>query len=228
MSNPETHPQLNEYFYAPSVLPSQMDGLWAQGWRHFGQYFFRYSQTTMAGKLQEIVALRTDLRAVQFSKGQRRTWRRNADLEVRLQPATITAEKEALFAQHKERFDENQPSSLLTFLDAQPSTVPCPCIEVGVYQPVDGRLLAVSFLDVGQTAVSSVYAIFDPAEHGRRLGIYTMLLEMTWAKRQGKRWYYSGYTTLGQSRYDYKKQFSGLHYYAFQGDWRPLDERVSR
>ncbi|MBK8430973.1 MAG: arginine-tRNA-protein transferase [Chloroflexi bacterium] len=219
----QAHPLLNEYFHAAVVSPAQMDRLWEQGWRHFGDYFFRYNQTVMEGQHQHIVALRTDLHHATFSKSQRRTWRRNGDLEVRLRPAQIDAEKEALFDLHKERFEENKPSTIHTFLGDQPSAVPCPCLEVAVYRPSDNRLVAASFLDVGQTAVSSIYAFFDPAESQRRLGIYTMLLEMVWAKRQGKRWYYSGYTTVASSRYDYKKQFNALQYNDFSGRWRPWE-----
>lgn len=215
-------PTLSEYFHATAVAPAQMDALWAQGWRHFGDYFFRYNRTVMDGTLQEIIALRTDLHSTQMSKSQRRIWRRNRDLQVQVRPAHISAEKIALFEQHKERFVENVPSALAGFLGDQPNGVPCPCAEVAVYDPHENRLLAVSFLDVGQTAVSSIYALFDPTENQRGLGLYTMLLEMVWAKRQGKKWYYTGYTTIAPSRYDYKKAFHGLHAYDFANPWRPF------
>ncbi|MBL8189740.1 MAG: arginine-tRNA-protein transferase, partial [Acidobacteria bacterium] len=34
---------INEEFFRHSIEPELMDKLWAQGWRHFGEYFFRYS-----------------------------------------------------------------------------------------------------------------------------------------------------------------------------------------
>ena len=169
---------INEYFHAPRVLPADMDTLWANGWRHFGTYFFRYNLTVMAGTPKAILALRTDLAAVTLSKSQRRNLRRNSDLQLTVQPLVIDDAKQALFARHRERFDENQPPDIYTFVDSHaPHDTPCPCLELTVHHP-DGRLLAVSFLDVGQEAVSSVYALFDPAESQRGLGIYTMLMEL--------------------------------------------------
>jgi leucyl-tRNA---protein transferase len=32
---------INEYFMRAQVAPEMMDQLWARGWRHFGESFFR-------------------------------------------------------------------------------------------------------------------------------------------------------------------------------------------
>lgn len=223
-----SHPPayINEYFHMDHVKPADMDALWANGWRHFGSYFFRYNITIMGGQPQPIVALRTALAETRFSKSQRRTLRRNSDLTVKIQPVVVDEAKQELFDLHRERFDENIPPHIHTFLSTEPDHVPCPCLEVGVYA-ADGRLLAVSFMDVGETAISSVYALFDPREAQRGLGIYTMLLEIQWAQAQGKTYYYTGYTTLTPSRYDYKKCFYGLYYYDFLTLWRPFERQCS-
>lgn len=217
---------INEYFHATRVTAADMDKLWANGWRHFGSYFFRYNLTVMGDEPKAIIALRTDLAAVQLSKSQRRNWRRNSDLTVNIQPVIVDEAKETLFNLHRQRFDEHIPEHIYTFLSLEPDKVPCPCYEVGVYS-TDGRLLAVSFMDVGEEAISSVYALFDPYEAQRGLGIFTMLLEIKWAQAHGKRYYYTGYTTTTSSRYDYKKCFYGLSYYDFLTYWRPFPRQCS-
>lgn len=215
-------PGLFEAQTLTAVSPEEMDRLWADGWRHFGRDFFRYSlQPSERGGMEVILPLRLDVAAFRPSKSQRRVRRRNADADLRIVPATVDGVREALFLRHRERFTENIPESLRVFLpEAEPDRVPCPCFSVEVR--CGGRLAAVSYFDAGATAISSVYALFDPGEAGRSLGILTMLAEIEWAAAQGKRWLYPGYATAGPGIYDYKKRFHPLQYFDWRGRWRPL------
>ena len=175
--------------------------------------FFRYSLMEHDGGIQAVVPLRVDLAQLTLSKSQRRVLRRNADLRVEFRPAGLSSEVLAMFQRHKTRFTENVPEALTSFLSQEPATVPCECLELRCH--LDGEVIAASFLDVGATAVSSVYGVFEPDHSSRSLGIFTMLTEMLWARGQGKQFAYPGYATHGSSHYDYKKQFAGLHGY----DW---------
>jgi leucyl-tRNA---protein transferase len=79
----------------------------------------------------------------------------------------------------------------------------------------------VSFFDIGQEAVSSIYAMFDTDEPARGLGIFTLLAELEFAKHHGKKYLYTGYVHDEPSFYDYKKHFAALEYYDWQGRWLP-------
>lgn len=208
--------------HAPSGL---MDRLWADGWRHFGDYFFRYSQTEAEdGTLQTIQPLRIPLADFTPSKSQRRIWKRNTDVTISIVPAVVEEEHEALFLKHRERFVTNVPESLTVFIPSPvPDRLPCRCVSVEVR--LGDKLLAVSYLDVDIEGVSSVYAMFDPAEQHRGLGILTLLEEIRWARSQGKRWLYPGYATAEPSGYDYKKTFRPAEYFDWHGNWRVLGER---
>ena len=116
----------------------------------------------------------------------------------------------------------NVPERLEDFLGDQPHGRPCECLQLSVRE--GDRLVAASFLAVGRRACSSVYAVFDPECSSRRLGIFTMLAELEFAKAQGYEYYYSGYATVEPSCYDYKKQFAELEYYDWEGHWRSIDE----
>jgi arginine-tRNA-protein transferase len=134
----------------------------------------------------------------------------------------VDAEKEELFERHKARFTEAVPKSLDNFLSHEPARVPCRNVEICVR--LDGRLAAASFLDVGETATSAVYAMFDPAESRRSLGIYTMLVAVRYSLTLGCRLYYPGYACREPSIYDYKKNFNGAEAYDWRGGWRPLGD----
>jgi len=201
-----------------------MDRLWAAGWRHFGSKFFRYSMSLAEdGALQFIQPLRLEVAAFRLSKSQRRVLRKSEDAEIRIVPAVVDEVREAIFLRHRERFVSNIPESLRTFLASpDPAREPCECRSVEVY--VRGRLVAVSYLDVGAEAVSSVYAMFEPEEAWRSPGTLTMLHEIAWAAASGKRWLYPGYATVQPSHYDYKKSFRPLTVWDWRGNWVPLPD----
>ncbi len=211
---------LNEYFHCWRATPEQMDELWAEGWRHFGIYFFRYSATAHWGGLRRVIPLRVDLTRFEPSRSQKRVIAKNRNARVVIRDAFIDETKEDLFRRHRERFKENVPDSIYDFLSAEPETSPCGAREICVY---DGdRLVAVSFLDVGRNSTSAVYAMFDPAESKRSPGIFTMLEAIRYSRELGCRYYYPGYAYREPSGYDYKKKFHRLEYFDWKGKWRPF------
>jgi len=209
---------INESFLRHLQSPEQMDLLWMRGWRHFGEYFFRYSIGFHDGEARLVMPLRIDLTTFQPSRSQKRTWMRNRDLEVVVRPAFIDETKEQLFHRHKQRFDHNVPDTIYDFMSSSPSDTPCTNREIALL--LDGRLIGVSFLDVGQTSASSVYAMFEPAEHKRSLGVFMILQAIEHARELGCRYYYPGYAYRGPSFYDYKKNFAGLEYYDWKTGWQ--------
>jgi len=219
---PNSWPFVMESRTVEAMAPGEADKYWAEGWRHFGSDLFRSSLMVEEMCIKRQVSLRLDVRTFTPSKSQRRTVRKNEDLEFDFGPACPGEEELALFGVHKERFERNVPHSLAEFLGDCPDGKPCACLQLSVRR--EGRLIAASFLALGGNSCSSVYAVFDPAESKRRLGIYTMLLEIEHARSLGMERYYSGYATVETSCYDYKKQFEGLSYFDWAGEWRPMEE----
>lgn len=211
---------INEYFYLDAITPEQLDWLLAQGWRHFGTYFFRYSASSHWGGRRHVMPLRIDLDTFSFSRSQKRILAKNRDLQVVIRPSFIDEAKEDLFYSHRERFKDNIPDSIYTFLSEEPATVPCINREICVYEA--DRLLAASFLDVGRLSTSAVYAFFDPEESPRSLGIFTMLEAIRYSCDLGCRYYYPGYAYREPSIYDYKKNFEGLETFDWKGNWHPI------
>lgn len=211
-----------EYFVRWRVSPREMDALWAAGWRHFGALFFRHRRVEYDGRGCTVLPLRVDLRRFAPSRSQRRVLAANRDARVRVAPTDVTDEMEEMFERHKARFRAHVPDSLDDFLSFEPAWVPCPNVMICVR--LAGRLAAVSFLDVGQTATSAVYAMFDPAHSRRSLGIFTMLEAIRYSRERGCRHYYPGYACVEPSVYDYKKNFAGLEHYDWRGSWHKSRE----
>lgn len=211
--------RVNEYFYAHKATPEQMDFLWAEGWRHFGEYFFRYSHLHTHEGVCHVTPLRITVNDFFLSASQKRVLKKNQDLRVEIRDAFIDEAKEALFHRHKTRFAENVPDSIYDFFSSQPATIPCETKEICLWE--GERFLAASFLDVGATAASSVYSIYEPTEAKRSLGIYLILLALAFARQHKKAHYYPGYAYREPSHYDYKKRFAALENFDWK-TWQPL------
>lgn len=210
---------LNQYFIREEVPPEIMDRLWASGWRHFGSFFFRYSLAIHGGRPRMVIPLRVDLSRFSPSRSQKRILRRNSDLRVEVAETVIDDRIEGMFERHKQRFEENIPDSIHDFLSAEPARVPCLNRTIAVY---DGeRLVAASFLDIGCDSTSAVYAVFEPSESRRSLGIFTILRAIRHSREIGCSYYYPGYAYTGSSVYDYKKGIGALERYDWNGGWEP-------
>jgi arginyl-tRNA--protein-N-Asp/Glu arginylyltransferase len=210
-----------EHFYCLDVAPSEMDRLWAAGWRHFGIVFFRYRTAQHGPKEYNVLPLRIDITRFAPGRAQRRVLKRNRDAAFVIRAASFDDTKETLFAAHRQRFSENVPESLHDFLSPLPATMPCTNLELCVY--LGGKLVGVTFLDLGASATSAVYAIFDPAHYKRSLGILMILRSIEFSRDHGFRYYYPGYAYREPFAYDYKKQFIGLEYLDWESGWKPYD-----
>jgi len=211
---------INEYFMRARATPEQMDFLWAGGWRHCGNYFFRYSAAHHLGGVRTVMPLRVNLAKFALSRSQKRVTARNSRLRVVIRDTFIDAVKENLFNHHRGRFKESVPDSIYDFLSERPATEPCPNQEICVFD--GGSLIASSFLDIGGKATSAVYAMFEPSESKRSLGIFTMLEAIRHSRELGYEYYYPGYAYHESSVYDYKKNFAGSEYYDWNESWMPF------
>jgi leucyl-tRNA---protein transferase len=216
----------DENFICLDAAPAQMDQFWADGWRHFGVLFFRYRAALHDGKAFNVLPLRIDLHRFTLTRSLKRVLAKNQDIRTLIRPAVVDEVKKALFLKHRLRFKENIPSSLDDFLSPYPDSVPCLNLELCLY--LGDRLVGVTFLDVGETATSAVYAMFDPAEMRRSLGIMMMLQSIQLSRERECRYYYPGYAYREPFTYDYKKRFAGLEYLDWAAGWKPYSRERER
>ncbi|MGE5307344.1 MAG: arginine-tRNA-protein transferase [Alphaproteobacteria bacterium] len=201
-----------------------MDQFWAGGWRHFGILFFRYRVAAHGDRQFTVLPLRIDLERFTLTRSLKRVLAKNHDMRTVIRPAIVDAARERLFVKHRIRYKENIPSSLSDFMSPVPASVPCPNLELCIY--LNETLAGVTYLDVGETATSAVYAMFDPAQAKRSLGILMMLQSIQLSREQGYRYYYPGYAYRERSAYDYKKRFTALEYLDWMAGWKPYVKEV--
>lgn len=197
-----------------------MDILWAKGWRHFGSYFYRYSHLPKHDTIYSVLSLRIDLSKFQASKSQKRVLSKNKDIAVVFKPAFVNQEVKDLFERHKQKFKENVPDSIYVFVSKKPASIPCESKSLCLYK--EGKLIGISYLDIGENATSSIYQCYDPDENKRSLGKFMILASIEHSRELNKEYYYPGYAYKESSHYDYKKRFSATEYFDWQSKWLPL------
>ncbi|HTH51168.1 MAG TPA: GNAT family N-acetyltransferase [Pyrinomonadaceae bacterium] len=214
---------INEAFYAERVEADELDDLLANGWRHFGERFQRYSLNYYSDEIRRVLPLRVRLSEFRLSKGQRRVLKKNEDVRVEIVSAEITADHQELFLEHRRRFTQDVPDSLYTFVSDCPSMVPTDGMLLNV--SLADELIAASFFEMSTNGLSSIYGMFAPRHAERGLGTFTMLKEIEYAREHGKAFYYHGYAYEGESFYDYKKRFSGLETFDWRGNWKAFKDK---
>jgi leucyl-tRNA---protein transferase len=204
------------------ITPMQMSGfefdnLMQVGWRMLGAHFIRHNVTFWDADMCQTIPLRIDLDQFKMSKSQRKVLRKNSDLTVKFAIPHLTPEKHELFNKHTNRFKQNIPESLYSFLTDYCHILPVPGAEFMIFE--DQKLIACSFSHLGEKGLNSTYCFFDPAFEHRSLGQLTLLIEILYALQMKKKYYYLGYCYNIPSQFDYKKGFYGLE----SMDWDTLE-----
>jgi leucyl-tRNA---protein transferase len=167
---------------------TELDDSLAAGDRRVGRMLYR----TSCPVCTECRAIRVPVDTYQPTRSQRRVWRKNRDIHVETGPATFSEEKLALYNRHKLERGLARNESHMTRRGFEGWFVHSCARTVEMRYRVDGRLIGVGILDIGERDASSVYYFFDPDEGHRSLGVFSVMIEAAWLKSQGGRYHYLG------------------------------------
>jgi arginine-tRNA-protein transferase len=143
-------------------------------------------------------------------RSQRRCLRRNADLEMVLEPAAWSAEYFELYRRYLDTrhagggMDNPAGEDFTRFLYTPWSPTRFVALRLR------GRLLAIAVTDFASTGLSAVYTFFDPTERARSLGTYAILCQIELARERGVPHVYLGYWIEAHPKMDYKARFRPL------------------
>lgn len=199
-----------EYFFAMAVGAPDLEKLLAAGWRKFGYYYFRPS----CDGCRQCIPVRIPVEEFSPSKSQRRTLRKNADVQVEFRELMFTEEVYQIYFEHSiSRFGEASDLDDFLFSFYQQS---CPAMQSEYY--IDDELKAVGFLDVSSMGISTVYFIYRNDITRRGPGIFSILREIEFTRSMGLPYYYLGYYVPGCSRMEYKSGFKPLEAYSWDNE----------
>lgn len=213
---------------APFVLsPESLDWYLGKGWYRMGASIFTTHFLFFQSRPYSAIWIRIDLKDFKFSKRQRKLMRRNAKLfNLTCSPRIIDEERNDLYVRYAADFDGRLSPTISDSLEDYEGTDSIfNTWETSIREKVSGKLVGVSYFDIGQEAAASILGIYDPKLKSFSLGYYTMLLEIEHCLQQGLRYYYPGYVVPGYERFAYKLRLGPSEYFDLQTEkWLPYDE----
>jgi arginine-tRNA-protein transferase len=188
------------------------------GWRRFGHVLFRPS----CESCRQCQSLRVPVAAFQPHRTQRRIAKANAPVvTIAIGEPAAAPETRALY----EKFHRHQQR-------AKGWPAPDPDgVDVFVVNPfateewrysIDGRLVAVGYVDVLPDGLSAIYFFYDPDERRRSLGTFNVLSIIESARRRHLQWVYLGYYVRGCRSLEYKALFRPNEVLTADRQWAPF------
>jgi arginine-tRNA-protein transferase len=177
-----------------------------QGFRRSGSHVYQPYCTNC----QKCVPARLAIKDFQASRQQRRTLKKNADLQVIIKPAQFESAHFELYQQYqRSRHTEGNMADAnakdyINFLSSHW------CNTLFVEFSCSGELAGVAVVDLLDNALSAVYTFFDPKFSQRSLGVYAVLWQIEHAKTLGLEWLYLGYWIADCQKMSYKINYQPL------------------
>jgi len=196
------------------LTPPDFDESLANGDRRVGRMLYR----TACGTCRACEPIRIPVDTFRPTKSQRRVINKNRDVVVESGPSRFTAEKLALYNLHKQERGLSRDERPMARRGYEGWFVQSCTQTIDMEYRVDGRLLGCGILDVGQRDTSSVYFFFDPTESKRSLGVFSVLMEVSWLRELGGRFHYLGLYVESCGHLSYKSAYYP-HHRLVDGSW---------
>ncbi len=165
------------------------------------------------------ISVRIPVAEFQPSRSQKRTLKKNTDLEISPVAAEFNATHFNLYqtylaARHRGGgMDQPTPEDYMAYLTSSWAET------VFFEMRLQGQVIAVAVVDKMDNAMSAVYTFFDPSFSHRSPGRFAVLYEIEQAKEAGLTWLYLGYWINACQKMKYKNEYQPLEYY-IDNNWR--------
>jgi arginyl-tRNA--protein-N-Asp/Glu arginylyltransferase len=199
---PDARPSRTAFVYPDRVLePPEFEGAIHLGMRRSGLLLYR----PICPGCRKCQPFRVEVASFKMSDSQKRVWKRcEGKFEVSMEIPTAGAEKLDLYRRYGEsqhgKGDSNAANYSEFLVDSIADTY-----EISFRQ--QGRLAAISIVDVLPTGVSSVYSYWEPDLREWSIGTYTALFEIELCRRNNLPYYYLGFLVPGAKTMNYKAKF---------------------
>lgn len=210
--------------HCPETLaPEELDRYLESGWFRMGQTIFTTNFLNFKNHFYSAIWLRIPLAEFTWDKTYQKLSKQNKSFRIQIQAASITPEKEALFAVYRKSISFEASASIHTLLFGRVSHNIYNTHEINLF---DGdKLIATGFFDLGRQSAAGISSFYDPAYKKYTLGKYLIYLKIDFCKKRGLQYFYPGYFVPGYSLFDYKLEIGKpvLQYFEFTSSaWKPV------
>jgi leucyl-tRNA---protein transferase len=205
----EAHPcpylpgrQAREEFFEVDDLPPELyHDFMDHGFRRSGFLFYR----PICGLCRECRPIRVVASEFNPTKSQKRVWRKNSDLDVRIGRPRFSGEKYKIYSDYlRIQHNRSQCDSASQIGESLYSSA----VETLEFEyRLRGRLVAASIADLCSRSLSSVYVYFDPEFADRSLGTFSAIREIIFCREHEIPYYYLGFLVADCPSMSYKSKF---------------------
>lgn len=188
--------------YPETLASEELDNYLAEGWFRNGQRIFTTNFLNFDNQLYSAIWLRIDLHEYQAEKEFIKLKKQNAHFSIRIQQASITPEKEALFQKYKTSVSFSAAQSLKTLLFGETESDIYSTQEILLYD--NERLIAAGYFDLGTTSAAGITSFYDPEYKKSSLGKYLIYLKIDYCKTNQYDFFYPGYFAPNYPAFNYK------------------------
>jgi arginyl-tRNA--protein-N-Asp/Glu arginylyltransferase len=215
-----------EYQFLEQPLQNfELDDMLAVGYFRTGNYLLKTRVLLYNENLFNLFHIRYEMETYEFPKSMKKLLNKNNKrFYSKIQPFKNSTEKENLYAQHRNRFVGSKTATLEQYLFDFDESRKFNTYEINLYDIQTEKLVAYSIFDLGSDSMASIIAIFNQDYSAYSLGMYTMLLEIEYAKSLKLKYYYPGYIADKPSPFNYKIRLGkNVSYFDwFTHVWKPL------
>lgn len=177
-----------------------------RGWRRFGNMHF----VPECRDCDECKTIRIDIANFEFTKSQKRVLNKNKNTKVYIQKPTVTYEHLDLFnkyhthMQNKKNWHENK-IDVQEYYNSYVNGAHDYGKEILYF--VDSKLVAVALSDMLSEGISAVYCYYDHDYEHLSLGQYSILAQISIAKKAKVPYVYLGYWIKDHFSMGYKEKY---------------------
>ncbi len=196
------HSAVNEGFVVETLDPEIYHALMDRGFRRSGDVIYR----PRCPSCSACSAMRIAVHSFQRTRSQRRVWRLNQDVTVRIDDApSANEEKWRMFRRYLDhQHDTAMPSE---YEDFSRFLYNSPTQTLEFTYLLGGTTIGIGIADRSPLSISSVYMFFDPAFADRSPGTFSALWEIEHCRTSGIPYYYLGYYIPEAKTMAYKAKF---------------------
>lgn len=193
------------------------------GFRRSGDFVYRPE----CHLCRQCLSSRVPVSDFQISSAQKKAWKRNQDLTVKISRARDATDlhyelyERYIFERHADG-DMFPPSR-----DQFDKFLVQSCTDSFFLELwKEDELLCVSTCDRLDDGISAVYTFFNPSEARRSLGVFAILKQIEYAKHAGLTYLYLGYWVPHSEKMNYKCQYTPFEL-LMDGQWRRIHRKLS-
>ncbi len=194
------------YFYGYNISPDFLDTLLSNGFRRFGNLFFK----NICPECRSCLPIRVIVKDFSPTKSQRRCCRVNSDLVVRFKELEYRDEIYDLYCEHS-TFKFNKTPDAPDLFRQNFFCINNPGWQTEYYE--NGKLIGVGFIDRSINGLSSIYFIYSESAASRGLGNYSVMKEIELASELNLSYYYLGYYIEENAHMNYKNKFKPYEFF---------------